>query len=187
MLSAGASDRRDAMGWVRESTAEIGNRGVSTVVGYSITVIITTLLVTGLIIGIGGFVNDQRERAVRGELEVVGSQLASDLTALDQLVRGGVATGGSPTSLTLESQRPLPSTAAGVSYRVSFEDRTGGTGADVVVLSTESPDVNVTARLATTEEVPVRPTRLAGGDVNITFDGSSPPPGAIGELVVTDA
>lgn len=161
-------------------------RGVSTVVGYAITVTISTLLITGLVIGIGGFVKDQRERAIRGELEVVGSQLASDLSTHDQLVRGGVETGGSPGALTLESRRDFPETAAGVSYVFELRDTTAGSGADVIVLSTTTPDVSVRVPLATTELVPVQTTRVAGGDLTITFNGNASPP-PLGELEVSDA
>lgn len=162
-------------------------RAVSTVVAYTLGLVITTLLLTGLVVGIGDFVQDQRERTVRSQLDVVGSQLSSDLRDHDTLVLSAVLAGGSPGSVALESERELPDTAAGTSYVLRLENTTTDPGADVIVLSTDTPDVEVTVRLSTSGIIAVREARLAGGNVHVEFNTSSPPTGTIGELVVEDA
>lgn len=170
----------------RRRSTRRDRRGVSTVVAYTLGLVITTLLLTGLVVSIGDFVQDQRERAIRSQLEVVGNLLGGDLRDHDALVLAAVEAGGSPSTVTVSSDRALPDTAAGTSYVMRLEDTNSQAGADIVVLSTKTPPVEVTVRLATTEIIAVRENRLTGGDVHIDFDTSSPPSGTIGELVVTD-
>lgn len=154
------------------------SRAVSTIVGYTITLGITALLISGLIVAAGGFVQDQRERAVRAELEVIGNQLAADLSTADSLVRGAHARISDPSAIEINLTRDLPETAAGEPYVI--EVRTQG-----VVLRTDSPSTEVAVRFPTNDDVTVVPTRVSGGDVQIVFDDSGG--GNIGSLVVEDA
>lgn len=137
------------------------DRGVSTVVGYSITLGITTLLVAGLLIATGGYVQDQRETVVRTELRVVGNQLASDLTSADALGRRGADT--------LELDRRLPGTVAGSSYTVAVNP--AGCSTCLVLLSHE-PEVRVTVDFTTS--APVTANNVTGGPVVVTYDGAGP-------------
>ena len=136
------------------------DRGVSTALGYVLTLAITTVLVSGLLIAVGGFVSDQNERVTRSELDVVGQRLAADVEAADRLVEAGSGDGGSNATVVVRSR--LPETVAGRTYRVAINESR-------LVLSARDPDVSVTVRVVT--DTPVANTTLGGGPVRIAFDG----------------
>lgn len=135
------------------------NRGVSTVLGYVLTVGISSLLIIGLLVATGGFVDTQRQETVRDEMEVLAQQLAGDLSAADRMV----AVGGSDVTI----RRELPSEITGNTYQVSVQS-TGGT--TDIILTTNNPDVqvSVTVRTRTT----VGDSTVTGGPLVITYDGT---------------
>ena len=101
--------------------------------GYALTLGITTLLVTGLLLAAGGFVGDQRERTIRGEMQVVGQQVASDLTGGDRFVQ----LDGTDFTIT----REIPQRVVGVSYTIAVA---GTPGDPYLELTTDDPEVTVT-------------------------------------------
>ena len=136
------------------------NRAVSTTLGYALTLGITTLLITGLLVGMGGFIEDQRERAIRSELEVVGQQLAADVEAGDRFVGAG--------DTDFAVQRSLPNDVVGVSYRISVVVD----GMDTYLrLSTSNPAVTVEVDMALTASI--AETTVTGGQVVVTYDAGS--------------
>lgn len=136
------------------------DRAVNTTVGYVLTLGISSLLIVGLLVTAGGFVEDQRQRTVRQELSVVGQQVASDLSGADRLVR----VGGS--EVTVRSS--LPGEVTGINYRVEVEpDPSGPT---TLRLSTSEPRVIV--EVAVRMEMDVAATAFDGDDVEITWTGS---------------
>ncbi|MEF8840740.1 MAG: hypothetical protein V5A62_03820 [Haloarculaceae archaeon] len=107
-------------------------RGVSIALGYVLTLSVATLLVGGLLIGFGGFVDDHRTGTARDELRVVGQQVASDLSSADRLARVGSAS-------EVRISRQLPDSVTGAAYRIEITD-----GDPVrIVLRTTNPDVTV--------------------------------------------
>lgn len=135
------------------------HRAVSTTLGYVLMLAVASLLVVGLITAGGGFVGDQREQVIRGELEVLGQQLASDLMAADRMVEAGVS---SPSDVRILQQRPDDVT--GVPYRITLEE-----GSDPVLqLNTTQPSVGVTIELTNTTTL--GQSSLTGGDVAIVYD-----------------
>jgi hypothetical protein len=151
--------------------AAIDRRGVSTAVGYVLTLSVTTLLVAGLLIGLGGFVEDQREGTARDEMRVIGQQVASDLSAADRLARVG-----SPSEVVVSRQ--LPSSITGSIYRI--EVRPGATATDpaTVVVSTATPDLAV--RIGVRIETTVTESTIEGGDFVVELNGD-------GDLEVSSA
>lgn len=133
------------------------DRAVSTVLGYSITLGIATLLVAGLLVATGGYVQDQRERVVRTELSVVGNQLAGDLTIADTLSRRGADT--------LALHRRLPHTAAGTSYVVAVNPP-----ACTSCIYLYAPDVDVSVQVDLTTETPIASSNVTGGAVVVRYD-----------------
>jgi len=151
------------------------DRAVSTVVGYTLTLGIMTLLITGLLVAAGGFVEDQRERTVRAELQVVGQQIAADLDVADRLARAD----GTDTTVEIHSQHPERVT--GATYRVEVVD-----DADdrcefdrCLKLSTDDPEVVVTVRIGTVTTVELG--SVSGGGVVVEYDAGSD------TLVIDDA
>jgi hypothetical protein len=136
------------------------DRAVSTVVGFVLTLGITSLLVIGLLVGTTGFVDDQRRDTARDEMEVLGQQIAADLAASDRLVRGG--------GITVEIERTLPNEVTGLSYRINVASTSDGA---TITLSTQNPSVTVEVSVRTMTDV--GGTTLNGGDVEIVYTGSA--------------
>lgn len=133
------------------------DRGVSTVLGYVLTVGISSLLVIGLLVGTGGFVDGQRQETVRDELEVLGQQLAGDLAAADRMV----TVSGEEVSI----DRDFPSEVTGITYTLRVNPSASSTD---LVLSTENPDVSVTVTIRNRTDVD--DAVLTGGDVVVVYD-----------------
>lgn len=134
------------------------DRGVSTTLGYVLTLTITVILVSGLMVAVGSFVTGQNERVTESELEVVGQRLAAEVEAADRL-----AEAGGPNATVVVRSR-LPESVAGRPYRVAVNR----TGTDALVLSAEDPDVSVTVHVVT--DYPVAEATIGGGAVRVTFD-----------------
>ncbi|MFC7226278.1 hypothetical protein N0B31_02600 [Salinirubellus salinus] len=138
------------------------DRAVNTTVGYVLTLGISSLLIVGLLVTAGGFVEDQRQTTVRQELSVVGQQVASDLSGADRLVR----VGGS--EVTVRSS--LPGEVTGIRYRVEVDPAPTPSGPTTLRLSTSEPNVVVEVAVRTASEV--APASFDGGDLVVTWTGS---------------
>lgn len=134
-------------------------RAVSAVLAYTLTLGITSLLVIGLLVATGGFADDQRHETIHDELEVLGQQLAADLSAADRLVRNG--------GQTVSVSRSLPNDATGVPYTIEI---VGGTPT-TLRLSTSNPDVIVEVQIRT--QTPVSSSSVIGGDVAVVESGGN--------------
>lgn len=139
-------------------------RAVSTVVGYVLILGIVTILVSGLLIGVGGFVENQQRTTIRNELEVVGEQVASDIASSGRLVRSGSTYPGEEPS-TVEVDRDLPTTVAGKSYVITL--RPSPPNAEIE-LETENPDVTVTITMYIQTDITL--TTVSGGSISIVYD-----------------
>lgn len=137
-------------------------RAVSTTVGYTLAIAITAILISGLLIAGGSFVEDQRETVLQTELRVIGQQISADIEQADRLVG---ASSGSSVTVTIEKQ--FPDRIAGSPYTVSL---TSGSPHELRLRST-SPEVVVTVSL-TTHFAGVADSSVNGGIVVIDYDGS---------------
>lgn len=146
----------------RTTTPVADERAVSTLVGYGIGLGIATMLITGLLVGVGGFIQDQRESTSRTELRVIGDQLAADVRVTDTLVR---TASGSPDEVSY--RQDLPETTAGGGYTVAVNQ----SGCECLVLTSDDPDVRVEVRVTTTTSL--AQTRFTGGDVHVGYTGST--------------
>lgn len=132
----------------------MNDRAVSVTVNYTLTLMITTLLMSGLLFAAGHNLETRQQEAIRAELEVIGQRLATGLMTADRLVQAG---------------------GDDVSVSVSIPDRVAGTGYDIEVNASASR-----AYIQLTSEDPVASTnvtfvnrtavdslQLDGGDVNV--------------------
>lgn len=140
--------------------AHVDDRGVSTALGYVLSLAVASVVVVGVLVAAGGLVGDQRERAVRTEFDVLGQRVASDLATVDRLVRAG-----DDASATVASD--LPRTAAGSRYEVRVVG--DASGATVVLQSSDPP---VTVRVAVTNRTPIAPANVTGGPLELTYNRS---------------
>jgi hypothetical protein len=139
-------------------------RGVSAVFGYVLTLGISTLLVSGLIIAAGGFVDNQRELTSRSELRVIGQQVSGDIAAADRLVRSG---GSTRTEIT----RQIPERAVGSQYTVAVRTDGGGPTPAYLELRTVRPEVTVEVGIA--NETVVAGSEVGGGEIVVRYDRSA--------------
>ena len=135
------------------------DRGVSVMLDYVITLAIAGVLVSGLLIGVTNVVDSQADRVARGELEVVGQQVAADLESADRLVRA--SGGGSDTTVTITTDHPTR--VAGSTYTIEVTT-------DEVILESHEQDVEVT--IPHNAENVDTSSSAHGGTVEIDYDES---------------
>lgn len=134
------------------------DRGVSVTVNYVLGLMVATLLITGLLYATGDMVGDRRESTTRGELRVVGEQMATDLATADRLAQTG---------------------ATDVIIRVSAPDRINGEGYSVSLNATnrqivvETVDQDVVVSVPVSNTTPVSTSSARGGDVVIVLTGGA--------------
>lgn len=141
----------------------MNDRAVSQAVGYVLGLSIMFLLVTGLFTAGGEFVDDQRDQAVRSELEVVGQQVSNNLARVDRMVDAADATNVGNAS----TQQRLPPQVAGSSYNVELINDTAD---PYLLLSTTRPDVSVQVNVV--NRTSVANSRLDGGQYVIAYNES---------------
>lgn len=142
-------------------------RALSTVVNYTVMLVVVGILVSGLLVGVNGYVDGQNDRVLRSELAVVGNHLAADLTTADRLA--GTLEAGDRVALDAD----LPARIAGETYLVSVS-QVGTPGDDYryeLTLATDSPAVSVTVAVRTDHQVDTG--RYAGGDLRVVSTGGT--------------
>jgi hypothetical protein len=129
---------------------------------------IVTLLVAGLLTGMGDLVQSQQERAVRSQLDTVGNRLAADIGTASRLVdRAGA------NQMRLRTE--IPDTVGGSYYTVDVTNLDGTRYR--LELRSSDPEVRTTVEVRS--PMPVRGS-VSGGRLVIQYDSDS------GELVVSD-
>ena len=141
-----------------------GERGVSPVLGYVLTLGISTLLVSGLLIAASGFVDTQREQTTESELQVIGQQVSADIAAADRLHRTDGATD-------VVIKRELPDSVVGSEYTVFVRSDNDGPTDAYLRLTTALP--NVTVEVGVASETNVANSAVGGGEIEISYDGSA--------------
>ncbi len=145
-------------------------RGVSPVLAYTLTLTVATLLVGGLLISSGSFVDTQREQTAISELRVVGQQVSADISAADRLARTqGVDD--------VRVGREIPQDVVGSPYMIEVRE-TGGPTTPYLHLSTDQPNVTVAVGVASDTPVATDVT-VDGGGIEVVYSG--------GEVVVQSA
>lgn len=134
-------------------------RGLSTALGYVLTLSVTVTLVSGLLIAGGNFVESQREQVIRTELDIVGEQVATHVNAADRLNQSGMG------ETTIRIEQRFPNTVVGSDYQIYLE-------ADEPQLRLESsrPQVEVTVPLTNTTAL--ADSSADGGEIIVRYDDS---------------
>lgn len=134
------------------------SRAVATTFGYVLTLAITTLLVSGLLIAGGNFVEDQREHVIESELEVIGEQLANQVNAADRLVQSGQG------ETTVRIEQRFPVTVTDVPYRITLHEEERA----FIQLNSTRHDVSTTVSVSNTTDV--GHSRADGGSIVIEYE-----------------
>jgi len=151
----------------------MNRRSVSVTLNYVLVLAITAVLITGLIIAGGTFVEDQREQVIEGELRIIGNHLAGNMEQVDRYVRASES--GNPPEAYIN--QTFSTDATGSTYGVELAERDGTAQ---VVLNSTDPDVSV--RVNATVQTDVEEGSFAdGGGVSVAYDQSAD------ELVIRNA
>lgn len=137
------------------------DRGQAITLNYTLGIAIATVLVTGLLIAGGGFVQDQRERAARAELRVIGQQIASDVEAADRLV---ASTDG---DANVSIARRLPTKVAGSTYDVEVVAESD----PYIRLTATDPDVEVEVEV--TNQTAVEGSAISSSRVLVNYTAAN--------------
>lgn len=137
------------------------DRGASVAFGYVLSLAIAAMLVTGLLVAGGNFLDDTRQQVARQELDVVGQHVASNVEMADRLVEAGNDT----TTVALEET--FPEQVTGSPYRVSLVEDSGGQ----LHLNATDPSVSVAIRIDNTTAV--RESHAGGGDVAVVYNATA--------------
>ena len=136
------------------------DRGVSMTVSYILGLSIAFLLVIGLFLTAGDFVTEQRETSIRTEMEVLGEQIATDITLADRMAQT------TTDNETVVVRRSLPSRVSGTGYTISV------TGGDDPHLVLTSQDPEITVEVQFSNQTDVEMTRLNGGSILVNYTDS---------------
>lgn len=152
-------------------------RGAASQVVQVLTAGITALLISGLVLGAGTYLEGQQERATQEELNVVGERMATELSRVATL---GEKLGTDRVSLVVNHVQDI----AGEQYLVELttdssvcSQQPGTTPPSCLQLRVPSNDVQVVVGL----NVPagdIDEETIVGGPVRIIYDGST------GELTI---
>lgn len=144
---------------VRENAWRGGapSRGVSIAINYVLVIGIAAIFTLGVLFFSGVFVEDQRERAIQDQLEVVGTQLGAEIEQIDRLV----TTSG---EAELEVQPELIEMVAGTTYTVEVDSQAGE-----LVLRSRSPQVEVRTSVSSVSSDLTSET-VRGDAVKLTYE-----------------
>lgn len=149
------------LGWDAVSRGG-SERAVSVTVNYVIALSLTAILVSGMLVAGGSFLEDRRESVTRGEFDVLGEQLAAGISQVDTLA----ATGAEDLRVAVH----LPDTAAGSSYLVRVtEVSPPGDEPGEYVLTFVSPATDLTRNVTVRTVTPLAETEVGGGTVVVVL------------------
>lgn len=145
----------------------MSTRAVSTTLGYVLTLSITTILISGLMVGAGSYVSAEHERVTETELEVVGQRLAANIEAVDRTV----SSSDDETTSAVSSRLELPNRVAGTTYRISVEPGPSPQPYEnELVLRSVDPEVTVRVTLQT--ETALDGGSVDAGNVVVSYDAA---------------
>jgi len=138
------------------------DRAVSTTIGYALTLGVASLLITGLLIAGGGFLQNQREVTTETELEVIGEQVSADISSADRLS----ASDADEVNIT----RSLPDSVTGSQYTISV--KTPPQTQTHLELRSADPEVTVRVDVAV-HETSLAATDIDGGNIQVSYNQTS--------------
>lgn len=147
------------------------DRGVSIAITHVLTIGITTILVTGLLVGASGLLEDQKTGAAETELRTIGNRMAEDVSNV------GYQAGNAGDSITLRTNHP--SQVSGSGYSVSLYGTNAPecgpyeTTPDVACLVLQSPQANAEIIVPFRNATPISESSVSGGDFYIHYEDSA--------------
>ncbi|PSP80097.1 hypothetical protein BRC81_02585 [Halobacteriales archaeon QS_1_68_20] len=152
-----------------------GERAVSVPINYTLSIVIVTVLLTGLILATSDQLRAQQERTVESEFYVLGNRMAADVSAADRLAQTTEGT----TDDVVRVRTEIPDRVADMNYEVEISSS--------VLVPGEAYEVTIkfiSGRMGITEEAhlktgtPVESSTLSAGEYVIEYvdtDGDGEP------------
>jgi hypothetical protein len=149
--------------------ADSRDRSVSIALNYVLVLAISSVLVTGLLIAGGSFVEDNRERVIQSELTVIGNHVAGNVEQVDRLVSASKTNlGASATEPEAYINQTFQKEATGSAYSIELSSG----NPDQVVLTSFEPDVTVSVNVTVQNDI--RDDSLASGkQVSVYYDSDT--------------
>jgi hypothetical protein len=126
------------------------DRSVSIVLNYVLVLAISSVLVTGLLVAGGSFVENNRERVIDSEMKVIGNHIAGNLEQVDRLVTASHdnlnGTGDEPEAYINQT---FQEDVTGSAYAITLED---GKPPQLVLRSFE-PEITVRVNVSVQTDV----------------------------------
>ncbi|MFB6301730.1 MAG: hypothetical protein ABEH78_02540 [Haloferacaceae archaeon] len=141
-------------------------RAVSTAFGYVLLLAVATLMVSGLLLSTGTFIDGQRDQTTREGLSIAGQQAAGAIETADRLVR---STNADPSTLVVEQR--LPRNVAGAGYNIEVND-TGGDAELVLSPAVAGAEASNTVTVPLSNGTAVIETSIQGGPIKVVYTGS---------------
>lgn len=142
-------------------------------VNYTLALVITTLMVSGLFLGMNTLLENERREALRSEFAVLGNRITADLAAADRLAQ---TVSGPDQRVTVSTT--IPDTVAGQKYTMTVVsdgvDADGDPAVEYydVTVYLDSKGLGVNRSISLRTVTPVAYSRLPGGDYEIVYDGT---------------
>jgi|GEM_PF-477507 hypothetical protein len=152
------------------------DRAVSIAVTHVLTIGITTILITGLLVGGSGLLEDEKSDATRNELRTIGNRMAAELSSSYYSAENGGAGGRMVVRVT------HPSQVAGNSYNVELRQASGCSGipgnpsGGCMVMQPPKGQNEVKIPLDPDIEIKSSSTTVQGGTVYIVVEDTDPDP-----------
>ncbi|WP_280537955.1 hypothetical protein [Halopenitus sp. POP-27] len=143
------------------------DRGVSTVVGYVLGLIIASLLVSGLFIAGGDLLTNQQETTTRTGIEVAGDRIATGYADADRLVESGSVASDSPPTVAVAV--PVRSRIANDGYVVTVDGGGGGDPPYTTTITLENTGGSVTHTVRVRTHTPVVDESVTSGRMVIRY------------------
>ncbi len=135
-------------------------RAVSPAVTQALTIGISTILITGLLLGGSSYVDNKREQTVRQGLQDIGSGVASDFVRLDQFDPPG---GSQDVSFTSD----YPDRVGGEAYRIALVQSSDLT---TIYVNSTASDLGTQVRFENANDI--CDSRVAGGAIEAVYNTS---------------
>lgn len=143
-------------------------RGTSIALNYVLVLGIAAMLISGLIIAGSSFVDDQRERVVQGELNVIGNHLAGNLEQVDRYAKAGDGETAGHVNQSFQRQ------VTGENYEIELlEPDPADDGPAQLVLTPQSSDVTVRVNATVSDDLDIESSSARGGTISVHYDGNS--------------
>jgi len=155
---------------------DIDDRSVSTVLNYVLVLSISTVLVGGLLVAGGTFVEDNRERVINAELKVIGQHVAGNMEQVDRYVNASEANVDDGPEAAYINQSFQPQ-VTGSPYTIELVEG----DPPRLVLTAEDPGIVVDLPVTVHTEVRDESEARGSGSISVYYDSDTE------ELVIDNA